>query len=132
MKAKINLISIITSNFEDMLTFYKDSMGFEVINEVDGHFAEFNNEWVRFAISTHEVMADATGHSSFTQARNGQSFELAFSVASPWLVDSTYQDLIANGATHIQHPDNMPRWQRAAFFADPDGNIHEIFAEITP
>jgi hypothetical protein len=34
------------------------------------------------------------------------------------------------GATPVHQPQNMPRNQRAALFADPDGNIHEIFAEI--
>jgi len=33
-------------------------------------------------------------------------------------------------ATPVHQPQNMPRNQRAALFADPDGNIHEIFAEI--
>jgi lactoylglutathione lyase len=34
------------------------------------------------------------------------------------------------GATPVHQPQNMPRNQRAALFADPDGIIHEIFAEI--
>lgn len=34
------------------------------------------------------------------------------------------------GATPIQAPQNMPWNQRTALFSDPDGNIHEIFAEL--
>ena len=30
----------------------------------------------------------------------------------------------------IKEPQNMPWNQRTALFADPDGNIHEIFAGI--
>ena len=34
------------------------------------------------------------------------------------------------GARAIHDPEDMPWNQRTALFADPDGNIHEIFADI--
>lgn len=39
-----------------------------------------------------------------------------------------YEDLISKGATSIKGPSDMPWGHRTAFFADPEGNIHEIFA----
>lgn len=42
----------------------------------------------------------------------------------------TDAELLANGAVAVQPPDDMPWGQRTAFFADPDGNIHELFADL--
>lgn len=130
MKPQIDMIGIITWNFDEMLVFYRDTLSFKVTWAMEWSYAEFANEWVRFAISTNDVMADATGHPSYKEPRSGQSLELAFRVDTPWAVDSTYQEIIAKWATHIKRPADMPRGQRAAFFADPDGNIHEIFADL--
>ena len=129
MEAKIDLIGIITSKFEEMLLFYRDVLGFKVKLKLD-NYIEFENPGVRFAISTHKVMADATGHESFTQDKKGHSFELAFSVPSPSEVDTVYDEIVKKGAIPIKSPEDMPWNQRAAFFADPDGNIHEIFADL--
>lgn len=61
---------------------------------------------------------------------SGQSFELAFPCDNPTDVDESFKKLISLGATPIHEPENMPWNQRTALFADPDGNIHEIFAEL--
>lgn len=129
MKAHINMIGIITSQFDEMKSFYKDIMEFEVLMELD-HYVEFKNDGVRFAISTNDVMHMATGHESYKQTKQGQSLELAFEVPAPKDVDPEYDKLIHKGATPIKPPNDMPWGQRAAFFADPDGNIHEIFADL--
>ncbi|MBL7056297.1 VOC family protein [Candidatus Woesearchaeota archaeon] len=63
-------------------------------------------------------------------AKKGQSFELAFSVPTPNEVDKTYEEIVKKGATPIKSANDMPWNQRTAFFADPDGNIHEIFADL--
>lgn len=61
----------------------------------------------------------------------GQAFELAFPCEDPNDVDESFTQLIRGGATPIHEPQNMPWNQRTALFADPDGNIHEIFARFT-
>ena len=130
MKAQIDMIGIITSQFDEMLTFYRDTMWFEVLLAMEGSYVEFDNDGVRFAISTNDVMADATWHESYKQSRSGQSLELAFRMDTPGAVDSTFMEIISKGAEPVKRPADMPRGQRAAFFSDPDGNIHEIFADL--
>jgi lactoylglutathione lyase len=132
MIMRIDMLGIITSQFNEMKAFYRDVMGFTVMMEVGEDYVEFNNEGVRFALSTHPVMAGATGHPSYQQTRQGQSLELAFREDNPEAVDQAYHALIEKGATSIKAPANMPWGQRAGFFADPDGNIHEIFCDLTP
>jgi uncharacterized glyoxalase superfamily protein PhnB len=123
------MIGIITANFQKMVSFYKEVLGFESMLELE-HYVEFKNEGVRFAISTNQVMFEATNHQSFKQEKKGRSLELAFKADTPEEVDKSFANLIAKGAKSIKEPADMPWGQRTAFFADPDGNIHEIFADL--
>jgi catechol 2,3-dioxygenase-like lactoylglutathione lyase family enzyme len=127
MKAKINLITIWADDVPSMVYFYREVMGFEVITDL-GQYVEFRNEGVRFSICGRPVMAEI--HDSYHEKQKGQAFELAFPCDTPEGVDRTYEEIIGKGATPIQGPADMPWNQRTAFFADPEGNIHELFAEL--
>lgn len=129
MQPRIDMIGIITSQLPVMRDFYRDVLGFKIKLEMDNH-VEFESEGVRFALSTNDVMTNCTGHESYTQPRQGQPFELAFRSESPKGVDTDFAAIVAKGATEIKPPADMPWGQRTAFFADPDGNIHEIFADL--
>lgn len=129
MKAQLNMIGIITNNFQQLADFYQNVLELKVTLQLD-QFIEFETGGMRLAISTNQVMADATKQESYTHEKKGHSFELAFKVNTPAEVDDTYQQLTAKGATPIKAPETMPWNQRTAFFADPDGNIHEIFADL--
>lgn len=127
MKAQINLITIWTNNIQSMKDFYSEVLGFEVIDD-SGSYIEFKNEGVRFAICDRKIMEDYSDQ--YMIESKGQIFELAFPCETPDEVDTTYKRLVELGAKHINEPKNMPWNQRTALFADPDGNIHEIFASL--
>jgi lactoylglutathione lyase len=129
MQPRIDLVTIVTEDVPRLAAFYRDVLGFAVATEMDS-YVEFESDGVRFSICAREVMHEATGHDSFTRPASGQRFELAFPVPAAEAVDSTYAQLVARGATPVKEPADMPWNQRTAFFADPDGNIHEIFAEL--
>jgi len=126
---KLDLIGIVTNNFEKQKTFYRDVLKMKIVTEME-FYVEFENSGTRFAISTSDVMLEATGHSSYQDKQSGHAFELAFLVDSPQEVDSKYKEIVEKGAKSIKAPADMPWGQRTAFFADPDGNIHEIFANL--
>lgn len=127
MKPEINLITIWTDEINRMRNFYNQVLGFKIINDL-GNYVEFENSGVRFAICLRNVM---DGYSNeYSKKAVGQSFELAFPCEDPNDVDKSFKQLIAMGATPIHEPQDMPWNQRTALFADPDGNIHEIFSEI--
>ena len=127
METKISLVTIWTNNIKVMKKFYTEVLGFSV--EMDlGDYVEFKNEGVRFAICMRDVMYSYS--EDYKKQAIGQSFELAFPCKNPEDVDKSYELLIANGAIPIHKPQNMPWNQRTALFADPDGNIHEIFADL--
>lgn len=95
-----------------------------------GTYVELINEGVRFSICDREIMLKATDNPIFLKTPDGCSFELAFACDSPQDVDKSYEALILKGAKHVQAPSTMEWGQRTAFFADPDGNIHELFSEL--
>lgn len=129
MRAQISLITILTSDVTKMTEFYRDVLGFKT-KSVSENYVDFENEGVRFAICSRQIMADITGgHNSFKEDNKGQSFELAFPCESPGDVKKTFNELIAKGAIAVKEPTTMPWGQTTAFFADPEGNIHEIFAD---
>lgn len=127
MIAKISLVTIWTDHMAPMKHFYRDVLGFEIINDL-GNYLEFKNEGVRFAICLRSVMHAYSGE--YKIKTQGQGFELAFPCDSVESLDATYKKLLEGGAKGIHQPQDMPWNQRTALFADPDGNIHEIFTEL--
>jgi len=127
MEAKINLITIWTDNMVSMKEFYNKVLGFKIKNDLV-EYVEFENDGVRFALCERKVMYDYTNE--YKKTSDGQSFELAFPCKDSEDVDKSYKEIISMGAMPIQEPQNMPWNQRTALFSDPDGNIHEIFADL--
>lgn len=124
---RIALVTIWTDDVEPMKRFYRDTMGMAVKTDL-GDYVEFESPGVRFAVCKRAVMAE---HSEeFRRPGSGQRFELAFPCEKPAQVDEAYETLVAHGAAGIAAPQDMPWGQRTALFADPDGNIHEIFANL--
>ena len=127
----IALITIWTAAIEPMKRFYRDVLGFMVKLDY-GSYVEFEHTSVRFAICERAVMLDHVPDShrdAFTATPTGQRFELAFPCESPQEVDATYDLLLRHGAGAVAPPADMPWNQRTALFSDPDGNIHEVFAD---
>ena len=128
MKARIALITVLADDAPALGAFYRDVLGFRPKNDV-GKYIEFESPGVRFAVCARSVMSEATRHPSYGEEAKGQHFELAFPLDTPEAVDAAYADIIARGALAVRPPATMPWGQRTAFFADPEGNIHELFAD---
>jgi lactoylglutathione lyase len=129
MTNHIALITLVTDDVPRLAAFYRDVLRFAVKTDLGG-YVEFHNDGVRLAICARSILRDASGHASYEEAPRGQHFELAFPCASPAEVDRVYADAVAQGATPVHPPADMPWGQRTGLFADPDGNIHEFFADI--
>lgn len=128
MKVKLEGITILSNDVSRLASFYREVLGFKTVIE-EGHYVEFENDGVRLAICSKPLMADNTnGHYSFIEERKGQAFELNFQCESPEAVRATYQDYVLKGATSITEPVSMSWGHTTGFFADPDGNIHSLFA----
>ena len=129
MNAKIALIAVLTDDVPTLVQFYQEVLEFEIKTQ-HGDYVEFHNEGVRFAICSRAIMFEATGHTTFNESKSGQLFSLAFPCSTVEEVDKTYDKIIARGAIPIKKPSTMPWNQRTGFFADPAGNIHEVFSDL--
>ncbi len=127
MKGRIGLVTILTDDFPSMKGFYKNVLGFEVKEDL-GSYVEFVNEGVRFAVCTRHVMHEGTEHPSYRVPSRGQAFELAFPLGSPEEVDRAYEEIVSKGATPVKGPMMMAWGRMTAFFAVPEGNIHELYS----
>ncbi|NOY41330.1 MAG: glyoxalase [Planctomycetes bacterium] len=126
---QINMVSLSTDRLEAMKAFYTSVLGFEVVEDL-GSYVEFGGQPVRFAMCERKIMQQATGDASFDQQATGSPFELAFECATCEELDKRYAELISQGAKPVKGPSVMPWNQYAAFFADPDGYVHELFARL--
>jgi lactoylglutathione lyase len=126
---QINMLGIFTDRFAAMRDFYRDVLDMEVTDDRE-QYVEFGGQGVRVAICDRAVMVGLELSKSFDMAASGHVFSLAFECASPELVDRELDRLITAGAEHVQGGTRMPWGQYTAFFADPDGHIHELFARI--
>jgi lactoylglutathione lyase len=129
MQGRIALITVLTDDVSELTRFYRDVLGFRVQDD-RGEYVELASAGVRFAICARSIMHAATDHAGYQEPATGQAFELAFPVGSPAEVDKVYREIVAAGAEPIKPPADMPWGQRTAFFADPAGNIHELFAGL--
>jgi len=129
MKPRIALITILTDDVPRLKNFYQSVLGFSIQQDLD-QYVEFESPGVRFAICARSVLHAVSKHPSYQQAHSGQAFELAFPLETPMAVDETYKEIVLRGATPVQTPADMPWGQHTAMFADPDGNIHELFCDL--
>lgn len=131
MRHEISLITIVSLNAPALARFYQEVLGFEPKGDMGG-YVEMQSQGVRFAICSNAIMRDATGEVGYMEPHRGHSFELAFPCDGPEDVDASFERVVGLGARPVRPPADMPWGQRAAFFADPDGNIHELFADLPP
>jgi lactoylglutathione lyase len=127
MISRIGLITILTTDIPKMKKFYSEVLGFECIEDL-GNYVEFRNKGVRFALTTDNVMFEGTEHESYREKKSGQRFELAFPCKSQEEVGISYDLISQKGAIPIKAPELMPWGRVTAFFADPEGNIHELYS----
>ncbi len=128
MVPKIRLVTIMVDDIKVMLKFYTDVMGFTCDDE-NGDYIELNHDGVRLSLCSRNLIYEMSKNKSYKEKASGQSFELAFWLPAKNDVDSTYKEIVSKGATPIMEPHDMPWGQRTAMFADPEGNIHEIYAD---
>ncbi len=124
---QMDLIGIITDAIDDMKRFYADALGLRIVEDL-GKYVEFEGASIRFAICERQVMSETVGDATYDRPHTGQAFELAFKCDTAADVDQAYQGLIDQGARPIKPPSAMPWGHYTGFFADPDGNIHEVFS----
>lgn len=109
--------------------FYERALGLRAVVREDAYVA-FGDEGIRFAVFSRPLMSGCTdGHPSYVTRFTGQAFELNFACDDSAEVAQRYDEIIAAGGTPAGRPAFREWGQYAGFFADPEGNIHSLFAD---
>jgi len=114
---------VLCDDINRMKTFYRNLLPFPIDSESDETLAFQVGSTM---IGLRKRTRDYDGHGGGVES---PGLQLAFLV-SPEAVDECYQVLLEKGVTVLDPPANQPRGHRTVYFADPEGNILEVYAEI--
>lgn len=124
-------ITVLADDVAKMAGFFADAllMTVEVREE---HYVAFGGGGVRCAIFSRDAMrANTHDHADYRRPREGQSFELNFECGSEADVDSGMKRIEERGGSVIALPVRTDWGHYTGFFADPEGNIHSLFAVVS-
>lgn len=124
---RVDLVTVWVEDMDPMRCFYQDALGFLVKSDL-GTYVEFDSIGVRLALCERSAMSDRSP--AFRDPVRGQRFQLAFRCEGPEKVDEAYLLLRECGAAPVAPPQDTPGGRRVALFADPQGNVHELFADL--
>ena len=115
---------VLCDDIERMKAFYRDLFAFEIDSESETSLAFRAGGEVLMALRKRTRGYDGSGVRA-----DLPGVQLAFLVA-PDEVEPCYQQLLAKGVEILEPPTDQPRGHRTVYFADPEGNMLEIYAEI--
>jgi len=123
-------ITVLADDVDRLARFFETALELPVTVREE-HYVAFETAGVRLAVFRREHMAANThDHPSFRGRRNTQAFELNFECADAAAVDLSFARIVALGGTAIAAPVVTDWGHFTAFFADPEGNIHSLFAVL--
>ncbi len=129
---RLTHIRLLVTDFPACFRFYRDVLGFEVLwGEEDGRYADFKAGDAMIALYDRRLMAEAVGATGKPVAADAQDrAALIFAVDD---VDAAFEQLRGRGVRFVTEPQDRPDWGiRAAHFRDPDGNLIEIYRDLSP
>lgn len=122
---KFGYVIVLCDDIDLMKTFYRGLFPFPVDSETDDTLALRVGSVL---LGLRKRTRNYDGHGGGSES---PGLQLAFLV-SPAEVDECYEVLLAKGVQILDPPADQPRGHRTVYFADPEGNILEVFAETQP
>ncbi len=109
-------------NLTAMRTFYRDVLGFRIAYE--------RHNWVKFQLGEIALVLRPRTAPFFATANDidRPSLQLAFRVDDDQ-VDRCHAELTALGVPILEPPKDQARGHRTLYFADPEGNVLEIYEQ---
>ncbi|UOQ51270.1 VOC family protein [Hymenobacter cellulosivorans] len=124
---KFASIRVITNDVPRLVQFYEQISGLPV-RQYTEDFAELQTPTATLGIGSTRTLQFGGQH--VARAAHNSSAILEFRVAD---VDADYQRLApVLGEAVVQPPTTMPWGNRSLLFLDPDGNLVNFFAPVTP
>ena len=128
---ELNAIRLLVDEFDRCFRFYRDVMGLMVeLRTTEDVYAELNAGGVRLGIYQRELMNEVMHVEKRPRTRDDDTVALTFGVQD---VDEAYVRLTQTGAQAANEPHDQIAWGlRVAHLRDPEGNLIEINAPLTP
>jgi lactoylglutathione lyase len=120
---QLSYVIILCEDMEGMKAFYRDLVAFEVDSESETSLA------LRAGSVLLSLRKRTRGYDGSGLRTELPGVQLAFLVA-PAEVDQCYEQLVAKGVKILEAPTDQPRGHRTVYFADPEGNMLEVYGEI--
>lgn len=120
---QLNYVIVLCDDLERMKAFYQDLFPFAINSESETSIA-FRAGSILLGLRQRTRHYDGAGTRPTLPG-----VQLAFLV-EPDQVDECYEQLVAKGITILDPPADQPRGHRTVYFADPEGNQLEVYAEI--
>ena len=120
---QLGYVIVLCDDLDRMKTFYRDLFSFPVDSETDESLALRVGPVL---LALRKRTRDYDGRSGGPES---PGLQLAFLVSSSE-VDECYQVLLEKDVRILDPPADQPRGHRTVYFADPEGNVLEVYAEI--
>jgi catechol 2,3-dioxygenase-like lactoylglutathione lyase family enzyme len=120
---QLTYVIILCEDLDRMKAFYRGLFAFEVDSESETGLA------LRAGSVLLALRKRTRGYDGSGLRTDLPGVQIAFLV-SPAEVDLCYDQLVAAGVEILEPPTDQPRGHRTVYFADPEGNMLEIYAEI--
>lgn len=129
MIRKVDAAVLFVQDLAKCLIFYRDTLGLQLtFSDANSH--AFRLEDQDFVLL--DVAAAAQMISEEAIALHKGVAHRVLLCAGVEDVDATYKALTAKGVAFIKPPKSQPWGRRTAYFADPEGNLWELWHALTP
>ena len=126
MGTQLNMIGIFVNDLCQMVSFYRDVLGFEIDWDGKSPYAEFKHEGIRFSMYERVQLPGLLGQTpTYPSGLNG-TFELAIDLPTSADADREFERIVKAGARPIYAPRDEPWGMRSSMISDPEGNMIEI------
>jgi lactoylglutathione lyase len=126
MSTQLDMIGIFVKDLRQMVTFYRDILGFEIEWDGKGPYAEFKQKGIRFSMYERAQLPGLLGQPpTYPTGLNG-TFELAIDLPTSGDVDREFDRVVKAGGQPIYAPRNEPWGMYSSMIADPEENMIEI------
>ena len=119
----LTYVIVLCEDIDGMKAFYRDLFNFEVDSESETGLA------LRAGSVLLALRKRTRGYDGSGVRTDLPGVQIAFLV-QPDEVELCHQQLVAKGVKILEPTTNQPRGHRTVYFADPEGNQLEIYAEI--
>ena len=120
---RLSYVIVLCDDIDRMKAFYRDLLAFPVDSETDE----------TLALRAGSVLLGLRKRTRNYDGRSGgpesPGVQLAFLVSAAE-VDECHPLLVDRGVQILDPPTDQPRGHRTVYFADPEGNVLEVYAEI--